>query len=169
MARPSFSHTLQARQQYLSLIFHKIPGEADWTLLEQGRVLSPSQDSDTQEYNRIGDQNKLRVVQSVMTDVTLRMYVEDNWEEVARILGVVRPPGGWTGNEVIQLDPTVVGDLKIENYDGVTTSANLVATEYINEFSPQTLSVELDAEGDVRIADLSGSAAAYYIIPEAST
>lgn len=169
MARPSFSHSLEARQQYLYLVFHKIPGEADWTLLEQGRVVSPNQDTDTQEYSRIGDQSKLRVVQSVTTDVTLRLYVQDNWEEVARILGVVRPPSGWVGNEVIQLDPTVVGDIKIEGYDGVTASANLVATEYINEFRPQTLSVELDAEGDVRVADLSGSAAAYYVIPEPGT
>ncbi len=167
MARPQFTKSLNPRPHYLSIVYHKRVGETTWKMLHQGRVVSPNQTTDTQEYSRIGDKDKLRIAQSITTEVQLNLYVEDTWEEVARFLGVNRPAGGWTGNEVIQLDPTIKSDIMIENYDGVTASANLLSREYIYEFSPQTLAINLDAEGDARIADISGAAKSYYIIPEA--
>ncbi len=70
--------------------------------------------------------------------------------------------------EVIELDPTEVGDFKVENYDGATAAANLVFTEYVNRFKPGRLSMGLDAEEEGgRFADLTGAADAYYIMPEA--
>lgn len=167
MTRPNFNSSLEVRQHYLSLLYHKFPGEADWTLIDQGRVATPAQAADVQEYNRIGDKNKLQVAGQITTDVTLNVYVENDIEELARFLGSIRPGGGWVGTEVIQLDPTIEADLKIVNFDGITTAANILFTEYINEFKPFNLSPPLDAEGDVRIAELSGSAVAYYIIPAA--
>lgn len=167
MARDNFNSALDVRQQYLSLLYHKIPGEANWTLIDQGRVASPAQSADVQEYSRIGDQNKLQVAGQITTDVTLNIYVEDDIEELARFLGTVRPGGGWVGTEKIQLDPTKVADLKIVNFNGITTSASILFTEYINQFKPLNLGMPLDAEGDVRIAELSGTATAYYIIPAA--
>jgi hypothetical protein len=152
------------------MLYHKIPGEASWTLLDQGRVATPDQTADEQEYNRIGDKNTLKVPGSITTDVTLNIYVEDDVEEIGRVLGTVMPGGGWVGGgaEVIQLDPTFIADLKIENYDGADAGANLLFTEYINRFRPTRFSIPEDAEGDVRICECSGSAVAYYIIPEAS-
>ncbi len=167
MTRDNFNASLDVRQQFLSLLYHKFPGEAAWTLIDQGRVASPAQAADVQEYNRIGDKNKLRVAGQVTTDITLNVYVEDDIEELGRFLGNVRPGGGWVGTEVIQLDPTVKADLKIVNFDGITTAAAILFTEYINEFKPFNLSIPLDADGDVRIAELSGAAVAYYIIPGA--
>jgi hypothetical protein len=35
MARAAFNADLEVRQQYLSMVFHKIPGEANWTLLDR--------------------------------------------------------------------------------------------------------------------------------------
>lgn len=169
MARAAFNADLDVRQQYLSMVLGKIPGEAAWTLLDQGRVVTPDQTADEKEYGRIGDQNKLKVGGEITTDVAVQIYVEDDIEEVARMLGVVRPGGGWVGTEVIQLDPTKLIDLKIENYDGITVGSNNLFTEYINRFKPMRLSINLDAEGEVRIAELSGSASAYYILPEAGT
>jgi len=167
MTRPSFDHTLDVRQQYLSLVFQKIPGEADWTLINQGRVFTPEQSADTNEYSRIGDQNTLQVPGQVTTNINFEIYVEDDIAELARVLGHVKPITGWTGSEVIRLDPTFVADYKIENYDGVGSGAQLLFTEYINEFRPANLSPPLEAEGDARIATVSGVAASYYIIPEA--
>lgn len=166
MARDAFNASLDVRQQYLSLLYHKFPGEAAWTLIDQGRVASPAQAADVQEYNRIGDKNKLQVAGQITTDITLNVYVEDNIQELARFLGTVKPTT-WVGTEVIQLDPTVKADLKIVNFDGITTAANILFVEYINEFKPFNLSIPLDADGDVRIAELSGAAVAYYIIPAA--
>lgn len=167
MVRPAFNDALEVRQQYLSMVFHKIPGEAAWTLLDQGRVATPAQTADEKSYNRIGDKNTLKVAGQIATDVTINLYVEDDIEELGRILGTVMPGGGWTGAEVIELDPTKVADLKIVNYDGITLAANVLFTEYINRFKPSKFSIPEDAEGDVRIAELSGSAEAYYILPEA--
>lgn len=167
MARDSFNSDLDLRQQYLSLVYVKIPGEANWTLIDQGRVVTPNQTAEEQEYARIGDQNKTKLAGNITTDVTVQVYVEDDIEELAKMLGTTRPGGGWVGTEVIQLDPTKVIDIKINNYNGVTTAASVLFVEYINAFKPMGLSINLDAEGDVRIADLSGAATAYYIIPAA--
>lgn len=166
--RPSLA-TLEVRQPYLSVVFAKIPGESSWTQLDQGKVVTPNSSAEQKEYRRIGDQSVTKVGGAVTHDITVQMYVENNWAEVARILGYARPGGGWAGTEVIQLDPTRVIDLKIENYTALTTGGSSVMTEYINRFNPQTLSPALDADGDARLADLSGAAVAYYIIPTAGS
>jgi hypothetical protein len=149
------------------MLFHKIPGEATWTLMNQARVITPDQTADKKEYRRVGDKMKKTVPGEITTDIKLNVYVEDNLAEVARILGTPRPSGGWVGNEIIQLDPTKVCDLKIVNYDGVTVGSPELSVEYINAFVPGKLSIPEDAEGDVRIAELSGNAETYYIIPVA--
>jgi hypothetical protein len=165
--RTDFAHGLVVRQQYLSMLFCKIPGEAAWTLMNQARVASPDLTADKKEYRRVGDKNKKIVYGEITADVKLNVYVEDNIAEVARLLGTVRPGGGWVGNEIIQLDPTKVCDLKLVSYDGVTVGSPELFTEYINQFAPGKLGIPEDAEGDVRIAELSGSAYEYYIIPAA--
>lgn len=166
MPRTAFNTDLVVRQQYLSMLFHKVPGEANWTLLDQGKVATPSSKAEEKSYNRIGDKNTLKIGGQVTTDVTLQVYVDDNLDEVARMLGFIKPSGGWLGTEEVQLDPTKLGDLKIENYDGTTVGSSLLFTEYINRFRPLNFSIPEDADGDVRIAELSGSCVAYYIIPE---
>jgi len=169
MARIAFNADLDLRQQYLSMLYHKIPGEAAWTLIDQGKVSTPSSKADEKTYNRIGDENQVKVAGQITTDVTLQVYVDDNLDEVARMLGFVRPGSGWSGSEVIKLDPTKVSDLKLESYNGVTAGSTLLYTEYINQFRPMNFSVPEDADGDVRIAELSGSCASYYIVPESGT
>ena len=72
MARDSFNSDLDLRQQYLSLVYVKIPGEANWTLMDQGRVVTPNQTAEEQEYSRIGDQNKTKVAGTItMTAMTV--------------------------------------------------------------------------------------------------
>lgn len=167
MARPSFNESLQVRQQYLSLVFQKIPGEADWTLIDQGRVFTPSAEAEMNQYKRIGDRNTLQVPGSITTNVEMELYVENDIEELARALGV--PIGaGWAGTEVVELNPEFIADYKVVNYDGITTSANIVFTEYVNRFRPQRLQLALEAEGGVRIATISGVAESYYIMPASS-
>jgi len=168
MARDSFDHSLDVRQQYLSLVYHSFPGSGVWTLLNQGRTVSPSQSADEQEYSRIGDKSKLKVAGTVTTDVTVQVYVQDDISELAMLLGTTVIGAGWAGTEEIQLDPTEAHDLKIVNFNGITAAADILSNEYINEFKPFNLGPPLEAEGDVRIADISGAAASYYIIPEAT-
>lgn len=167
MTRTSFTHDLETREHYLSLVFQKIPGEATWTLLNQGRAFSPEVTADEKDYRRIGDKEITTRAGAKKTAVTIDLYVEDDFSEVARICGTPKPGGGWTGSEEIELDTDFEADYKIENYDGTETTAAIVATEYINQFRPARLGPPLDAEGDVRIASFSGSARSYYIIPAA--
>lgn len=167
MARAAFGQDLQVRQQYLSMVFHAFPGTA-WVLLNEGRVITPNQSADETEYGRIGDKNKLKIANAVATDVAVQVYFEDNLKEVARILGGdVRPGGGWVGTEEIELDTTVVHNFKVESYNGITVGAALLFTEYVNSWKANGVGTPLDAEGDVRIAEFSGAAASYYIIPAA--
>ena len=104
---------------------------------------------------------------SITTNVTLHIYVENDVTELARALGVVKPGGGWAGTEEIDLDPSFIADFKVDNYDGTDSASLLVFTEYLNEFQPNKLTMNLEAEGDVRIAEMSGTAVAYYIVPVA--
>jgi len=167
MTRQAFNEDLEVRQQYLSMVFVKVPGEADWTLMDQGRVTTPDQAADEREYKRIGDRSSVKVAGTVTTTANISVYVEDDLEEMAKVLGFTRPGSGWLGTEEIKLDPTKVLDFKIENYEGIDVGDALLFTEYVNHFQGSKLTMTLDAEGDVRIAEVSGSCADYYIIPEA--
>lgn len=159
---------MQVRPQYLSLVYHKIPGEAQWTLLSQCRTMSPDQTANKSEAARIGSKTKTTVYGALTTEMSVRLYTDHDMKEVARLLGVVKPGGGWDGTESIQLDPTKIADLKIENYDGADTDASLLSTEYINRFKPGKFTHGLDADEEGgRFVDVSGSADAYYIEPEA--
>jgi hypothetical protein len=167
MARADFNAELNVRQQYLSMLFHKIPGEAAWTLMDQGKIATPDATADEKTYDRIGDEDQLTVAGQIKNSVTLQVYVDDHLDEVARVLGYVRPGGGWLGTENIKLDPTKVSDIKLESYNGVAVGSALLFTECVNSFRPLKFSIPEDASGDVRIAELSGSCTSYYIIPVA--
>ena len=167
MTRPSFAHDLEVRQQYLSLLYHALPGHS-WVLMNQGRVFSPNQSGDTPEYSRIGDKNKKKVANTLTTDAEVHVYVEDDITELARIMaGEVRPGNGWVGTEEIQLDTTVIHNFKVDNYDGIDTSSTLLFTEYLTSWQASGMGAPLEAEGDVRIFTFPGAASSYYIIPAA--
>ena len=161
MARADITATaLDVREQYLSMVYHKVPGEASWTLIHQGRVVSPDVQAEKKTYSRIGDKNKTTRYGTAETTVNVELYAENDLEEVARMLGVTTLIEG----TVVQLDPTEISDLAIVNFDGITTAANIVWTEYINRFAPGQLTPALEAEGDARMFNISGAADAYYII-----
>lgn len=165
--RGAFDHSLQVRQPFLSLVFQKIPGESSWTLLNQGKTFSPDVNADVKDFRRIGDKRVTSIPGAAKTTVTFQVYLDDDVSELARALGEVKPGGGWTGSEEIDLDPDFVADYKIENYDGSDPGAALLFTEYINEFRGNKLTPSLGADDDSRMADVSGTAYSYYIIPEA--
>jgi hypothetical protein len=161
MAREDITATaLEVREQYLSLVYHKIPGEAAWTLIHQGRTLSPDVQAEEKNYMRIGDKNQTTKYGTAKTTVSFELYAENDIEEIARVLGVTTLVNG----TVVQLDPTQISDLAIVNFDGITTAAAVLFTEYINRFAPGQLSPPLEAEGDARLFNVSGAADAYYII-----
>lgn len=164
--KPAFNADLQTVEPPQSMVFVKVPGEADWTLLDQGRVINTSSESDDREYRRLGDPNVTHAGATVSHDVTVQIWVEERWDEVAHVLGQPKA-GTWDGNTRLYLDPTKVVDLMVVTYDDVETGANPVAVEYINSFKPRTLTASLEADGEARVAEISGSAQDYYIIPEA--
>ena len=167
--RAAFNTDLTVRQQYLSMAFAKIPGQADWTLLDQAKVITPASSAEEKKYNRIGDPNSLVVGGQVETDVTLQTYMDTGLEELALLMGVEKPGGGWVGTEELDLDPTLLVDIKIVNYEGTDVGDSPVSAEFVNRFRPLNFSNPEDADGDGRIVDISGKAVAYYIIPEAGT
>jgi hypothetical protein len=165
--RPNMTEDLDVRQQYLSLVYYRAFGDAPWTMVNQGRTLSPEQTADEKEFARIGDKNKVKVPGTIATAVTLQLFVDTDLSEIGAVLGVPRPNGGWEGTERLELDPSQIGEFQIENYDGAVAGATLKFVENIYRFKPAKLAMALEAEGDARYADLSGSADAYYITPEA--
>lgn len=170
MARPGFGKDFEVRQQYLSMLYHALPGHA-WVLMNEGRLFSPNQTADTSEYSRIGDPVKKKVANTLAIDAEVQVYVEDNLTEVAAIMsGEVRPGGGWAGTEVLQLDTTVVHNFKVENYDGIDVGSSLLLnTEYLSGWQASGMGTPLEAEGDVRIFSFPGAASSYYIVPVAGS
>jgi hypothetical protein len=167
MARAALE-TFAVRQHYLSLVYFKPVGGSE-ILLGQLRQITPNQTSEKKEYARVGDLRKKVAYGSVATEISgLHIYWEDNLHELATVLGVPRPGGGWLGTEKIQLDTSKQGHFRVLNYDSTDeATAALQFTEYLNYFTPASLQAALDAEGDVRIAEITGACDEYYITPEA--
>jgi hypothetical protein len=165
--KPAFEHDLVVREQYLSIAFHHWPGAASNTLLNQARVLTPDSTADTKKYKRIGDVNELSKPGTKAHNVTVDIYVEDTLAEVAVLMGTALPPGGWVGNEAIELNTDLKHDLIVENYATRDVGSALLWTEYLYGFKPSSVTMNLDAEGDVRIAQFKGVSDRYYITPEA--
>ncbi len=168
MARPTLG-TLNVRPHFLSILSAKLPEDAGWTVLEQGETFTPDSSADSQEYKRIGDKNALKIAGSVGTDIGITVYFEDDLKELAMVLGIKKPGGGWTGSEEIDLDPKRVIDFKVDNYNGTDSSAAVVSTEYIYAFRGAKFAMGLDANGEVRKADISGACAKWYMMPAAGT
>lgn len=167
MARDSFNADLVTLEQYMTLVYMKIPGEAAWTLMDQGRIFDPTSSAEDKTYKRIGDINATRRGGTVTHETTIEVYVEETLEEMARMLGFVRPGGGWLGSEEIKLDPERVIDVKAVTFDGITTAADPLFVAYANAFRPRSLQMTVDADGDAMMANIQGSPASYYIIHEA--
>lgn len=167
MPRPAFDHSLEVLQPYLSLVYGKIPGQTDWTMFNQGRVMTPDISAEEKEYARIGDKATKKVAGNATYNCTVSVYVEENLKELALMLGSVRPTLGWAGTETIEFDPSFKIDLKVETYNGTTSAASLLFTEYFNEFTPTRVGMNLEAEGDARIAEIQGGIVNWYIQPVA--
>jgi hypothetical protein len=157
--------TLDVRQQFLSVVSQKLTTESTWTVIGQGQAVSPGSGAAVSEHRRVGDENITKVPGVISHDVTVQIYVDSNLKEVARMLGIARPGGGWVGNEEIKLDPTKKMDFMIVNYNGTATSATPVFVEYINQFQPANFKPPLEAGTEARVAEVSGSAVAFYMMP----
>ncbi len=166
--RPALTE-FEARRAYLSIVFHKYPGEADWTLIDQGRAFRPEYAAEIRAYRRIGDPQAYPVaVSRPAANVALELYVDSELEELARLWGARRPSAGWSAGTVIDLDPLAAADYKVENYDGIALTARVVFTEYVNHFWPARLTLALETEDGARVIEVEGFADAYYIVPEAT-
>lgn len=167
MTRPAFTHDLYTREPYLYLVYARNPGAASWVKLEQLAEISPESTAEEKSYRRVGDKYAKKIGGTIENSVALRVYWEDNIAEVAAALGQPRS-GSWAGTETIDLDPSILVDVMIIGYDlldEATAAAKHV--EYINAIRPTALRAGISADGDARIAEITGSPATWYITPMA--
>ena len=166
MTRPAFSNSLELIDQSLTMLFHKFPGEASWTLIGQARKVDPQRTSDKSDHARVGDRNKKTIYGAASHTVSVEIYLEHDLYTLARIFGTKPTGGTWAGTEELKPDPTVISDLKLVTYNGDTTSATEWFSEYINEFKCGDVTMPTDASSsDPRMATASGSAKDIYVIP----
>lgn len=153
--------------QYFSLVYQKIPGESDWTLLHQIRAFNPKSQADERKIRRVGDKNETVLGGVISHTGTIEVYGQQRMEEVARALGFVKPGGGWAGTEVVELEPTFAADYKVVNFTGEDADATITSIEYFNRFKPTSFQGDLNPDIDARVFVITGNAAAWYIEPEA--
>ena len=168
MARAALAD-MQVRPQYLSVVYHKIPGEAQWTVLSQCRTMSPEQTANKTEAARNRQQEQDDRVRGAQHRGFAAPVHGSRHERggAASWAWRSRAPAGRAMNR-FSLTRPVSQILKIENFNGADTSATLLSTEYINRFKPGKFSHGLDGDEEGgRFVDCSGSADAYYIEPEA--
>lgn len=168
MARAAFTHDLETREPYLYVVYARTPGAASWTMLQQLAEISPESTAEEKSYRRIGDKNAKKIGGTVENSITLRVYWENNITEVATLLGQPKPGNGWSASTYVELDPTKAVDVMMIGYDVIDTSTAVAKhVEYINAFRPITLRGSMAADGDARIAEITGSPTTWYIEPMA--
>jgi hypothetical protein len=155
----------EVRRQYLSLL--NLQGvDGAWILINQGRMVTPVVEWNVDQVGRLGDVALANTPGDGAHSMTVELYADDDLDELGRALGMTRSLSGWVGSEQIALDPTVIVNWRIDNYDGVEPDSVLLFREYVNHFQPTTMEMAL-ATDEVRIVAINGVAGAYYIIPEA--
>jgi hypothetical protein len=160
--------TFDINAHYKYLVYQKLDADTAYQLLGQLKNIDVNGQADQKEYKRVGDQNATKRAGSIAWDVTVVLYDDNDFEEVARCLGAAKPSsGGWIGTETVILDPTKISDFQIKKFDGVTTAANLLSTESLSNFKPAGLKAGIDAEGDARTYEISGSIDSWQWSPQA--
>jgi hypothetical protein len=110
--------------------------DSDYVALGQVESLDYSDQYDDKAYDRVG-LGTARVAGSRKVDVTFRLYVDANLENVARVLGI-KKPASWA-SEVIRLSPNRVIDFVIDGYSSSASGATVVHNIYIDDFSGRSV------------------------------
>lgn len=164
--RPALG-TFVTREQYLNIVFCRAPGAANWIMINQGKQVKSDPKADQKEYRRLGDKRVTKVGGTVITDVTIGMYVDNDIVQIAEALGQPKVTT-WAGTEEIRLDPTKVRDFMIIHYDGDTVNTSKAKfVEYLNAFRPFGVSKPWESGGDAEEIELTGSVYDWYMMPVA--
>lgn len=163
MTRPALP-AFQSVDAALSVVYQKIQGtEVSFTVIGQGKVITPNQTTDTSSVNRIGDRNKHTIYTSTNVDMTIEVYTDRDGKTLARLFGVPPASNTFSGTEEIKPDTTVKQDLKIITFDSDATSASILFTEYVYGFTPSSNNSPLDSSSaDPRTVTITGNADTYY-------
>lgn len=138
------------------------------TVFGQVRQITPRATTETEKVARVGDTAKSTVYKGVESSLALEVFAQKTLAEVALLLGVERPtPGGWTGTEVIKLDPTIAPfDVTIEVYDAATGSGDtLQGVLTVKNFKPTTWEFPIGADSNL-VHTLDGECDSFEYVPE---
>ena len=162
MAKPTLP-VLQTTPASFSVMFHRITGGA-WEALGQVKNINVTSSGATEEVGRIGDPVNVEIASNVKHALDMEVYMQLNLSEQGRLLGYVRPGGGWLGTETIQVQPDVIiGDFKEEQYhtSGATPNSP-VSIRYFIGVRITSFNEALSFDQKARSVKLTGTAQQVY-------
>lgn len=161
MAFPTLN-TQVVLESYLFVV--KVAG----TVLGQARNFQTQAQSTTRQHPRIGDIEQARTAGPKSNSITIELYTDHDYLEVARILNQYPAGGVWLGTEELTLDPSVAAlDLTVEQYDTTGATATLKATETIESFVANSMSRDVTADAAVMFS-IQGTCNRTFITPVAT-
>ena len=135
-------------------------------VLGQIRSVQPQAQGTVRQHARIGDVNQKSTAGPNQNTVTIEVYVDDNLYDLARVLGIEPPGGGWTGSETIKLNPSVTAyDLTIEQYDVNDSTGTLKAVWTLKGCTPSQFSPDITADSEVT-AQIQVTCEDIYVTPQ---
>lgn len=159
----------ETRGAELVALYRKPAGSGTFTLLGQGSSFGVTSEAEERESRRIGAADATINYGAASHRVNAAIYTEGNMEELAAVLGVVRPGGGWLGSEIIKLDPSLKSDFMAVRYDANNATGIPKSVQYVNAFIPGSLEITVEAGTNDEIATINGSCASHYIMPIATS
>lgn len=157
----------ETRGAELVALYVKPAGSGSFTLLGQGSSFQATSEAEERESRRIGSADATVNYGAATHRVTAAIYTQGNLAEVAAILGIPRPGGGWVGTEVIKLDPSKAVDFIAVRYDSNSTTGVPKSVQYVNSFKGGSFELGTEAGTNDEIANINGSCVSHYIMPVA--
>lgn len=167
ITRPNFEHDLkQLPPQYTLIYWQQTTEGTTWHLMNQAKKWEPSSKAGAASNKRVGSVSAFKTRGAVEHSLNLAVYYEDDLKELAAVLGMVIPAGGWDGVTKIRLDGTKKVNLKAVTFSSADAGADELFTEIAMAFGVTELKTAVDSDNEnARVAELSGECDDYYKLP----
>lgn len=137
------------------------PGTADGTLMGQLDNIQFGSQADNRHYPRVGTGSSDRAGDT-QHQVTMRLYVDSNLNEVCHAMGMGGTAG--LGTSMLRLDTTQTSGVRIDAYDLTTASGTVKHQWFMVNFSQRSMQTGVQANNP-HLIEVRGIASDIYADP----
>lgn len=137
------------------------------TMLGQLDNIQFGSQADNRHYPRVST-GAVDKAGDVQHQVTMRLYVDSDLKETARILGVKKPgtegTAAWGTATLIRLDTTEILQVRVDGYNDTTGTGTVQHTWYMADFSPRSMQTGIQSNNP-HLIEVRGIASDVYADP----